>query len=38
VVDAGEQAQFEMLLDDLTRNRTDIAVADAGVIRALRAG
>jgi hypothetical protein len=36
VVDAGSEAEVEMLLDDLTRGRTgDIAVTDAGVIRAL---
>jgi len=36
VVDAGEQAEVEMLLDDLARDRTDVRIADAGVIRALR--
>ena len=36
VVDAGGEAEVEMLLDDLTRDRTNIAVANAGVIRALR--
>src|ERR1700722_12742971 len=36
VVDAGGEAQIEMLLDDLARNCADIGVADAGVIRALR--
>jgi hypothetical protein len=36
VVDAGGEAEIEMLLDDVTRDRADIRVADAGVIRALR--
>src|SRR6202034_2602169 len=36
VVDAGGETKVEMLLDDLARDRADIGVADAGVIRALR--
>jgi hypothetical protein len=32
VIDAGGEAEIEMLLDDLSRDRADILVANAGVI------
>src|SRR6266576_3002075 len=38
VVDAGREAQIEMLLDDLASDSTDVRVTDAGIVRALWRG
>ena len=37
-VDAGRDADVDVLLDDLSRDAADILVADAGVVRTLRSG